>query len=48
MRERSIARSEANFKRDGVVTVQERRQLRDDLNGLRDEVERLMQGDRRG
>jgi ElaB/YqjD/DUF883 family membrane-anchored ribosome-binding protein len=48
MRERTIARHEASYKRDGVVTVQERRQLRDELNGLRDEVERLMQGNRRG
>jgi hypothetical protein len=47
MRERAIARREASFKRDGVVTPQERRQLRDELNGLRDEVERLLQGDRR-
>lgn len=48
MRERAIARHEASFKRDGVVTPQERRQLRDELNGLRDGVERLLQGDRRG
>ena len=48
MRERAIARHEASFKRDGVVTPQERRQLRDELNGLRDEVERLLQGNRRG
>ncbi|MDO8286761.1 MAG: hypothetical protein Q7T69_17265 [Rhodoferax sp.] len=48
MRERAIARHEASFKRDGVVTPQERRQLRDELNGLRDDVERLFQGDRRG
>lgn len=47
MRERAIARHEASFKRDGVVTPQERRQLRDELNGLRDEVERLLRGDRR-
>ncbi len=47
MRERAIARHEASFKRDGVVTPQERRQLRDELNALRDEVERLMQGNRR-
>ena len=47
MRERAIARREASFKRDGVVTPQERRQLRDELNGLRDEVERLLQGARR-
>jgi ElaB/YqjD/DUF883 family membrane-anchored ribosome-binding protein len=47
MRERAIARHEASFKRDGVVTPQERRQLRDELNALRDEVERLLQGNRR-
>jgi len=47
MRERAIARHEASFKRDGVVTQQERRQLRDELNSLRDDVERLLQGDRR-
>jgi len=47
MRERAITRHEASFKRDGVVTLQERRQLRDELNGLRDAVERLLQGDRR-
>ncbi len=47
MRERAIARNEASFKRDGVVTPQERRQLREKLNDLRDEVERLLQGDRR-
>jgi ElaB/YqjD/DUF883 family membrane-anchored ribosome-binding protein len=47
MRERAIARREAGVKRDGVVTPQERRQLRDELNGLRDEVERLMQGNPR-
>lgn len=47
MRERAIARHEASFKRNGVVTQQERRQLRDELNGLRDEVERLLRGDRR-
>lgn len=47
MRERAIARHEASFKRDGVVTQQERRQLRDELNSLRDAVERLLQGDRR-
>lgn len=47
MRERAIARHEASFKRDGVVTPQERRQLRDELNSLRDDVERLLRGDRR-
>ena len=47
MRERAIARHEASFKRDGVVTPQERHQLREELNALRDEVERLLQGNRR-
>ncbi len=45
-RERGIARQEARFKRDGVVTPQERRQLREELNALRDDVERLLQGER--
>ena len=47
MRERAISRREAGFKRDGVVTPQERRQLRDELNGLRNDVERLLRADRR-
>ena len=46
-KKRAIARHEANFKRNGVVTPQERRQLREELNALRDEVERLLQGNRR-
>ena len=41
-RERDIARLEARFKRDGVVTPQERSQLRDELTRLRDDVERLI------
>jgi hypothetical protein len=41
-RERRIARHEAAFKADGVVTQQERRQLRDELTALRQEVERMM------
>ena len=41
-RERRIARHEAAFKSDGVVTQQERRQLRDELTALRQEVERMM------
>lgn len=40
--ERRIARHEADFKADGVVTRQERRQLRDELSVLRDQVERLI------
>lgn len=47
-RERDIARHEASFKRDGVVTQQERRQLRNELTRLRDDVERMMRNDRRG
>jgi hypothetical protein len=41
-RERNIARNEARFKADGVVTQQERRQLRNDLAVLREDVERMM------
>ncbi|MEP6965614.1 MAG: hypothetical protein ABI845_09020 [Polaromonas sp.] len=47
-REREIQRHEARFKSDGVVTPQERRQLRDELTALRDEVERMMRNGRRG
>lgn len=47
-REREIARQEAAYKSDGVVTPQERRQLRNELAALRDEVERLMRNERRG
>jgi len=46
-REREIARHEAFFKSDGVVTRQERRQLRDELDTLRNDVERLITNDRR-
>ncbi|CDS54312.1 hypothetical protein [Polaromonas sp. CG9_12] len=46
-REREIARHEVFFKSDGVVTQQERRQLRNELNALRDEVERMIHNDRR-
>lgn len=46
-REREIARHEAFFKSDGVVTRQERRQLRDELDSLRDDVERLINDERR-
>ena len=44
-REREIARHEASFKRDGVVTQQERRQLREELSQLSDYVEELMNND---
>ena len=47
-RERDIARHEAGFKSDGVVTPQERRQLRNEVTGLRGEVERMMRNERRG
>ena len=47
-REREIARHEAFFKSDGVVTRQERRQLRDELDTLRADVERMISNDRRG
>ncbi|WP_309682681.1 hypothetical protein [Polaromonas sp.] len=40
--ERNIQRHEAAFKSDGVVTQQERRQLRNELSALRDQVERLI------
>ena len=46
-RERVIERQEVAFKADGVVTQQERRQLRNELAALRDEVERMMRNDRR-
>jgi len=41
-RERDIARHEAAYKRDGVVTPQERRQLRDELSRLSNDVDRLV------
>ena len=44
--ERNIARHEAAYKRDGVVTPQERRQLRNELVQLNFEVERMMRNDR--
>lgn len=47
-RERDIARLEARFKRDGVVTQQERRQLREELRRLHDDVERMMRDERPG
>ena len=46
-RERAIERHEAEFKRDGVVTQQERRQLREELSQLSDDVEQLMNSERR-
>lgn len=47
-RERRIERHESQFKSDGVVTAQERRQLRNELTSLRDDVERMMNNRRRG
>ena len=47
-RERDFARLEARFKRDGVVTPQERRQLQNELTRLRQDVERAMNNERRG
>jgi hypothetical protein len=47
-RERDIARLEARFKRDGVVTPPERRQLRNALTKLRNDVERMIRKDPRG
>jgi hypothetical protein len=38
----AIERHEAAYKSDGVVTQQERRQLRNELGALRDQVERLI------
>ncbi|MDQ3058314.1 MAG: hypothetical protein M3R45_02150 [Pseudomonadota bacterium] len=45
-REGEIERREAYFKSDGVVTQQERRQLRNELAALRDEVERMLRNNR--
>lgn len=45
-RERQIERHEARFKSDGVVTQQERRQLRDELASLQDDVEHMLRTDR--
>ena len=41
-RERAIARHEVSYKRDGVVTQQERRQLRNELAQLNDDVDRMI------
>jgi polyhydroxyalkanoate synthesis regulator phasin len=46
-RERDIERHEIAFKSDGVVTQRERRQLRNELAALRDDVERMLNNDRR-
>jgi hypothetical protein len=47
MREREIARHKAFLKSDGVLTQPERRQLRNESNALRAEVERLIRSERR-
>ena len=47
-REREIARNESFFKSDGVVTRYERRQLNDEIEALRGDVERLINNDRPG
>ncbi|SFC48103.1 hypothetical protein SAMN05216344_1193 [Polaromonas sp. OV174] len=47
-RERMIARHEAGYKSDGVLSPQERRQLNQELSVLRDEVERMMRNGRHG
>jgi hypothetical protein len=39
---RTIERHEAAYRSDGVVTQQERRQLRNELGALRGQVERLI------
>ena len=47
-RERDIARHEARFKRDGVVTSQERQQLQRELMSLRNDLERTLRNHRPG
>ena len=47
-REREIARHEVFFKSDGVVTPYEHRQLRDELDTLRNDVERMINTERQG
>lgn len=47
-RERAFAQREASFKSDGVVTPQERRQLRNELRDLRDQVERAIRNGHNG
>lgn len=45
-REREIERQEDGFKSDGVLTQQERQQLRNELSTLRDDVERMVRNGR--
>lgn len=47
-REQQIERHEASFKSDGVVTEQERRQLRKELTKLSEQVDRALRNNRRG
>jgi hypothetical protein len=47
-RERQIERYEASAKADGVLTRQERRQIRSELAALRDDLDQMMRDDRRG
>lgn len=47
-RERLIQSHEAAYRADGVLTPRERGQLRSELTALRDQVERLMNNNRRG
>ena len=44
--QRDIERQEAGFKSDGVLTQQERQQLRNELSTLRDDVERMARNGR--
>ena len=46
-RAREIARHESFFKSDGLVTRHERRQLREELDALQSDVERMVNDDRR-
>jgi len=47
-RDRDIEIREIRCNRDGVVTPQERRQLRNELMRLSNDVQRMMNSDRRG
>ncbi len=47
-RDRDIEIRENRCNRDGVVTPQERRQLRNELTRLSNDVQRMMNNDRRG
>lgn len=47
-RERQIERYVARAKSDGVLTRQERRQIRNELAALRDDLDQMMRDERRG